>query len=286
MSLLTVSGVTKRYENRKVLENVTFSINSGEIFALLGPNGAGKTTLMRIIAEGIEHEGTVLFRGKILKDRSVIGYCPQEGMLYEELSAYDNLKFYSYLHRKDGHWARKMLREFGIPNKKVKQLSGGMKKRLSIAVALVGDPEILILDEPTTGLDVESRRRVWEIIENLKKKGKGILLSTHYMEEAENLADRVAIINEGRIVALDTVDALKKLSGIRSAVEIHGSFTAVPDGFVKNNGAILHYTDNPREDIASIVALAGKYGEIREVIVREPTLEDVFLKLTGRRLRE
>jgi len=286
MHVLILENVTKYYGQKKILDNISFSIDTGEIFALLGPNGAGKTTLMRIIAEGIEHDGEILFKGEKLADRSVIGYCPQEGILYEELSAYDNLKFYSFLHRKDSQWARKILSDFSIPNKKVKQLSGGMKKRLSIAVALVGEPDVLILDEPTTGLDVESRRKVWEIIVNLKKKGKGILLSTHYMEEAEALADRVAIINEGSIVALDTVDALKKLSGIRSAVEIHGSFTTVPDGFVKNNSAILYYTDNPREDIAHIVAMAGRYGKIREVIVREPTLEDVFIKLTGRGLGE
>ncbi len=285
--ILVIKNVSKRYGNQKVLDNVNLEIKKGEIFALLGPNGAGKTTLIRIIAEGIKHEGEVIFNGQdIGKTRYKIGYAPQEGLFYDALTSYDNLKFYAHLHRKPVKRAKEMLKRFGIPNKKVKHLSGGMKRRLNIAIALIGDPEILILDEPTVGLDVQSRRELWDIIRALKSEGKAILLTTHYMEEAETLADRVAIINEGRIIAVDTVAGLKKKSGIKSAIEIRGEFKTVPEGFVSENGAIIYYTENPREEMVGIVSEATKYGKIKEIIVREPTLDDVFLKLTGRRLEE
>ncbi len=286
MPLLEVKGVTKYYGKKKVLDNVSFSLEKGEILSLLGPNGAGKTTLMRIIAEGLTHQGHVFFKGKILKDRSVIGYCPQEGILYEDLTAYANLKFYSYLHKRDGRWARKMMEKFEIPNKKVKELSGGMKKRLSIVIALVGDPELLILDEPTVGLDVESRHQVWKIIRSLREEGKGIILSTHYMGEAEHLADRVAIINEGKIITMDTVDALKRSAGIKSAIEIRGLFQEIPEGFVRENSSLVFYSQEPKRDLVNAVTIASKVGKIKEVVVREPTLEDIFIKLTGRRLKE
>lgn len=235
---------------------------------------------------GIEHDGEILFKGKKLADRSVIGYCPQEGILYEELSSYENLVFYAYLHKKDRAYAGKILKKFQIPDKKVRKLSGGMKKRLSIAVALIGEPELLILDEPTVGLDVESRRNMWEMIKRLKKEGKAILLSTHYMEEAEYLADRVAIIHQGQVIAMGTVGELKRKSEIKSAIEIRGIFYHVPPEFVKSDSTLLFYTMNPKEEIVKAVSLAKNAGEIKEVVIREPTLEDVFIKLTGRGLGE
>ncbi len=285
--ILVIKNVSKTYGKRKVLDNVNLEIRNGEIFALLGPNGAGKTTLIRIIAEGIKHEGEViLMGGGAAKMRHMIGYAPQEGLFYDTLTSYDNLKFYAQLHRKPRKKARELLKKFRIPNKKAKYLSGGMKKRLNIALALIGDPEIVVLDEPTVGLDVQSRHEVWNIIRTLKSEGKAILLTTHYMQEAEVLADRVAIINEGRIIAVDTVEGLKRKSGIKSAIEIRGEFESVPDGFVRKNGAIVYYTENPREAMVSTVSKAMKHGRIKEIMVREPTLDDVFLKLTGRRLVE
>ena len=283
--LLRVENVTKFYGRKKVLDKVSFTVNRGEIFGLLGPNGAGKTTLMKILAEGISYRGGVLLSGEsIEKRRFQIGYCPQDEMIYRDLSAYDNLKFYAQLLRVDRKRAKELMREFDIPNKKVEQLSGGMRKKLSVAISLLGNPEILILDEPTVGLDVETRREVWRIIKKVKSEGKSVLLSTHYMEEAEALCDRVAIINDGKIIDIGTVDELKKKSKIKSAIEVRGIFNMIPEGFVQEGSSLVFYTNKPKEDIKKVVDIVEKCGEIREVILREPTLEDVFLQLTGRRL--
>ncbi|MCD6542359.1 MAG: ABC transporter ATP-binding protein [Thermoplasmata archaeon] len=283
--LLRVENVTKFYGRKKVLDKVSFTVNRGEIFGLLGPNGAGKTTLMKILAEGISYRGGVLLSGEsIEKRRFQIGYCLQDEMIYRDLSAYDNLKFYAQLLRVDRKRAKELMREFDIPNKKVEQLSGGMRKKLSVAISLLGNPESLILDEPTVGLDVETRREVWRIIKKVKSEGKSVLLSTHYMEEAEALCDRVAIINDGKIIDIGTVDELKKKSKIKSAIEVRGIFNMIPEGFVQEGSSLVFYTNKPKEDIKKVVDIVGKCGEIREVILREPTLEDVFLQLTGRRL--
>ena len=285
--ILRLEGITKYYGKNRVLDDMSFAVKEGEIFSLLGPNGAGKTTLIRIITEGISHKGRILFRGEYIgKHRHRIGYCPQEGLLYEDLKALDNLMFYAMLHRRDNKIAKRLLEEFNLPNKKVKELSGGMRKRLNVAVALVGDPELLVLDEPTVGLDVESRRELWEIILSLKKDGKSVLLTTHYMEEAERLSDRVAIINKGRIIALDTVENLKRMSGIRSAIEVSGIFKEIPEGYTQKDNAVVYYTTDPKGDMIKVISELEKFGDIKEVVVREPTLEDVFLKLTGRRLNE
>jgi len=283
--LLRVESVTKFYGRKKVLDKVSFTVNRGEIFGLLGPNGAGKTTLMKILAEGISYRGMVFLSGEsIEKRRFQIGYCPQDEMIYRDLSAYDNLRFYAQLLRVDRKKAKELMREFDISNKKVEQLSGGMRKKLSVAISLLGNPEILILDEPTVGLDVETRREVWHIIKKVKSEGKSVLLSTHYMEEAETLCDRVAIINDGKIIDIGTVDELKKKSKIKSAIEIRGIFNMIPEGFVQEGSSLVFYTNTPKEDIKKVVDIVGKCGEIKEVILREPTLEDVFLQLTGRRL--
>ena len=153
-----------------------------------------------------------------------------------------------------------------------------------MAISLLGNPEILILDEPTVGLDVETRREVWCIIKKVKSEGKSVLLSTHYMEEAEALCDRVAIINDGKIIDIGTVNELKKKSKIKSAIEVRGMFNTIPEGFVREDSSLVFYTNTPKEDIKKVVDIVSKCGEIREVILREPTLEDVFLQLTGRRL--
>lgn len=283
--LLRVENVTKFYGRKRVLDKVSFTVNRGEIFGLLGPNGAGKTTLMKILAEGISYRGRVFLSGEsIEKRRFQIGYCPQDEMVYRDLSTYDNLKFYAQLLRVDKKRAKELMREFDIPNKKVEQLSGGMRKKLSVAISLLGNPEILILDEPTVGLDVETRREVWCIIKKIKSEGKSVLLSTHYMEEAEALCDRVAIINDGKIIDIGTVNELKKKSKIKSAIEVRGMFNTIPEGFVREDSSLVFYTNTPKEDIKKVVDIVSKCGEIREVILREPTLEDVFLQLTGRRL--
>ncbi len=284
MHLLLIENVSKTYNGIRVVDNVSFHIDSGELFALLGPNGAGKSTLLRIIAEGITHEGSVKMWGKTMK-RWKIGYVPQSGALYENLSAYDNVKFYALLKRVPVKKAVSLMEMMDVPNKKVSEMSGGMKRKLSIVVALIGEPELLILDEPTVGLDVESRRELWKLIVEMKKD-LAILLTTHYMEEADALADRIGIINNGRILAIDSPENLKKRGGIKSAIVVRGKFDSMPDEFVKDGDTIIKLTDHPREELPRIVKKLSELGEVSEISVREPTLEDAFIRITGRGLAE
>ncbi len=285
MHLLTLKHVSKSYNGVRAVDDVSFHIDDGEIFALLGPNGAGKSTILRIIGEGITYEGQVLmYGGKI--ERWKIGYAPQDGLLYQDLTSRDNMIFYALLKKVSSKKALALMKELNIPNKKVRELSGGMRRRLSIAIALIGNPKILILDEPTVGLDVKSRREIWKIIKNKKKEGKAILLTTHYMEEAESLADRIGIIDRGKIIAIDTAENLKKIAGIKSAIVVKGEFEHVPHGFMRERNCIVKFSENPKRELSRVVNTLSRIGEIKEIFIREPTLEDVFLKLTGRRLME
>ncbi len=285
MHTLELKHVSKSYNGTKAVDDVSFYIDEGEIFSLLGPNGAGKSTILRIIGEGITHEGQVLMYGGRI-ERWKIGYAPQDGLLYQDLSSRDNMIFYALLKKVSVKKALALMREFNIPNKKVRELSGGMRRRLSIAIALIGDPKILILDEPTVGLDVKSRKEIWKIIKDMKNEGKAILLTTHYMEEAETLADRIGIINRGKIIAIDTPENLKKLANIKSAIVVKGEFEHMPQGFIKERDSIVKFSDNPREELSRVVNTLSRIGKIKEIFVREPTLEDVFLRLTGRGLIE
>ncbi|CUX76840.1 ABC transporter, ATP-binding protein [Thermococcus chitonophagus] len=282
----------KRYGDFEALRGVTLRIRENEIFALLGPNGAGKTTLLRIIAEGLSYDsGEVKVFGRKLSRKVLrfIGYVPQEDILYNLLTVEENLKFYADLFDAPVGRVNEVIERFDLPRKKkVKELSGGFRKRLSIAVMLLHDPRIIILDEPSTGLDVPSRRELWRIIRELKEEGKTIILATHYMEEAETLADRVAIMNEGRVIAVGTVDELKKLAGQSSVIHIEGTIVGAEslggNVLVRENYVRVPVED-PRKELPRIVdALLKSGSEIRLVRVEEPTLEDVFLKLTGRGL--
>ncbi len=285
MHALELKHVSKSYNGIRAVDDVSFHIDDGEIFALLGPNGAGKSTILRIIGEGITYEGQVLmYGGKI--ERWKIGYAPQDGLLYQDLISRDNMIFYALLKKVSSKKALALMKELNIPNKKVRELSGGMRRRLSIAIALIGNPKILILDEPTVGLDVNSRREIWKIIKNKKKEGKAILLTTHYMEEAESLADRIGIIDRGKIIAIDTAENLKKIAGIKSAIVVKGEFEHVPQRFMRERNCIVKFSENPKGELSRVVNTLSRIGEIKEIFIREPTLEDVFLKLTGRRLME
>ncbi len=285
MHLLELINITKNYKNVRAVESVSFYIDRSEIFALLGPNGAGKTTIIRIIGEGLAHQGKLLMEGKKI-ERWKIGYAPQEGLLYRDLTAQDNIKFYALVKKVSIKESIKILKDLEIPNKKVRELSGGMQRRLSIAIALLGNPKLLVLDEPTVGLDVESRREIWKIIKKNREEGRAILLTTHYMDEAEKLADRIAIINEGRIIAIDSPEKLKKMAGMKSSIIIKGNFRKIPSDFVREEEKLIKFSQNPREELPELVETLSKSGEIKEIFVREPTLEDVFLKFTGRGLGE
>ena len=307
---VSVRELVKEYDGTLALRGVSFDVYKGEVFGLLGPNGAGKTTLMNILAgvllptggkaEVLGHD--VVRESKAV--RSLVGFCPQETVAYEELSALDNMMFYAGLYglpRSEAKRRSKELLEFvgllDVAKKPVREFSGGMKRRLNLAIALVNDPEVLLLDEPTTGLDPRARRDVWHYIEGLKAEGRTILLATHYMEEADRLSDRVAIMDLGRVVALGTPEELKRSVGELSVIEIevaeHKPGLKEALAPYSENGRVLEdedkvriYARDPDAVLPRAVEAALRAGaKIAAISITEPTLEDVFLKLTGRRLR-
>jgi ABC-2 type transport system ATP-binding protein len=246
-AFLTAQNLRKSFNEHKAVNGASFTIYKGEIFGLLGPNGAGKTTTIRILSTVLEPDyGDVTIGGHSIRKnagavRQLIGVCPQELAFYPDLSAMDNLVFFGRMVGLDSREARAQaianLELMGLAERargKVEKFSGGMKRRINLAIALMGHPELLFLDEPTVGIDPQSRNNIYETIIGLKNKGMTILYTTHYMEEADRLCDRVAIMDGGQIIVMDTPHNLKARIGSPDKV----------------------------------------------------TLEDVFLKLTGRSLRD
>jgi len=306
---IRVRELVKEYDGTMALKGVSFDVREGEVFGLLGPNGAGKTTLMNILAGVVcptSGKAEVLGHDVVVESRAVrelIGFCTQETVAYEELSALENMLFYAGLYDIPRSEAKKRAREllefmglWEVAKKPVKEFSGGMKRRLNLAIALVNDPKVLLLDEPTTGLDPRARREVWRYIEGLRAEKRTVLLATHYMEEADHLSDRVAIMDLGRIVALDTPEALKKTVGELSVIEVE--VEELREAVIRalsplsENGKILTsentvrlYARDPDAILPKVVEEAlGVGARVMAVRITEPTLEDVFLKLTGRRL--
>lgn len=250
MTILSVKDLTKKYKNRVVVKGVSFEVKKGEVFGILGPNGAGKTTTLEMI-EALRpiDSGTVIIDGVDVtaepkKIKSMIGVQLQATSFFDKLTLTELLYMFGSLYgeRVD---AAKLLEEVGLTDKAksyVEHLSGGQKQRFSIAAALVNNPKVLFLDEPTTGLDPQARRNLWDLIDQIKKKNISIVMTTHYMDEAELLCDRVAIMNEGEIVALDTPDVL--------------------------------------------IAHLLKKGFKKEKHVEQANLEDVFIDLTGKGLKD
>ncbi len=244
---LVAQDLHKSFNEDKAVNGVSFTIHKGEIFGLLGPNGAGKTTTIRILStvlapdQGDATVGGYSVRRQADEVRNLIGVCPQELALYEDLSALDNLVFFGRMAGLNGREARaqamtnlELMALLERKKGKIEKFSGGMKRRINLAIALMGHPELLFLDEPTVGIDPQSRNNIYETIEGLRDKGMTVLYTTHYMEEADRLCDRVAIMDGGQIITMDTPYALRSQLGSPESV----------------------------------------------------TLEDVFLKLTGRSLRD
>ena len=305
--LLRIRNVSKRFGKRYAIRNVSFEVSRGEVFSLLGPNGAGKTTLLSVIA-GImaPDEGEVALDGLnplSTEARNMIGYSPQEPVVYEDLTGFENLMFYAGLHGLTGSEARRRCRELlelmglsDYADKLVGTYSGGMKKKLSFAAALIGDPELLILDEPTTGMDPGARRDVWRLI--TEKGDKAVILATHYMEEADALSDRVAIMYEGEIVAEGSPEELKRKYGPKAviAMELLEYRDEVLEVLrpLASEGRITHedgelrvHVEDPDEATPRMISeLLGRGYKLNSLRIVRPTLEDVFLRLTGRRLSE
>jgi len=234
---LVAKELHKSFNEHKAVDGVSFTIYKGEIFGFLGPNGAGKTTTIRMLSTVLEPDkGDVTVGGHSIKHdadavRALIGVCPQELALYEDLSALDNMVFFGRMVGLGGKEAKAQalqhLKMMGLEKRakgKISKFSGGMKRRINLAIALMGDPALLFLDEPTVGIDPQSRNNIYETIEGLRDGGMTMLYTTHYMEEANRLCDRVAIIDGGKIIALDTPHNLKKKIGPPDKVTLEDVF--------------------------------------------------------------
>jgi ABC-2 type transport system ATP-binding protein len=310
-NIIEAKGLVKQYSTVEAVRGLNFAIRRGEIFGFLGPNGAGKTTTISMLSCLLEPTaGTAIVAGyDVMKASSEvkrrIGLVPQELALYPTLSARDNLDYFGRIYGLHGRELRQRVDEVlemvGLTERAraaVKTYSGGMKRRLNIAAGLVHRPEVLFLDEPTVGVDPQSRNAIFEHVERLRDKGTTILYTTHYMEEAERLCDRVAIIDEGRIVALDTPRRLiadlgggiihlgvangmadKTLAQIQALTEVKTA--------ARFDGKIEVEAVHAQEALVRLLELFSQTDtDITALEVLEPNLETVFLHLTGKRLRE
>ena len=275
---IEVKGLVKEYGSIRAVDSVTFEVKRGEIFGLLGPNGAGKTTTIKILTTLTRpSSGKAFIMGIDVGEHPELvkphmGVVPQENNLDRELTAYENMLIYGMLHNVKDLPSKiedrlKMVDLWERRDEPVERLSGGMQRRLLIARALLPEPPILFLDEPTVGLDPQLRREIWDTIRRIKVQGRTILLTTHYIEEAEILCDRVGILSRGRLIALDTPENLKAMVG-EYVVE-----------FPREDGSIEWVICKDREE-AHRVAM----GMNNSVTIRKSNLEDVFIKLTGERI--
>jgi ABC-2 type transport system ATP-binding protein len=277
-SAIRVAGLAKRYGGNEALKGIDFEIGAGEVFGLLGPNGAGKTTTIEILEGYRERDaGTVEVLGEDPQHadsewRGRLGVVLQSSSLYPTLTVRESLRVFGgyYPNPRDVNEVVELVGLADKANARCRTLSGGQKRRLDLGLALIGNPELVFLDEPTTGFDPGARRAAWETIRNLRSLGTTILLTTHYLDEAEQLSDRVAVLREGRIVREGTP---AELTGGTSETEIR---------YRRNGEVIVEQTTEPTRRLYELTAEAVERGEeLQELEVRRPTLEDVYLELTG-----
>jgi len=306
--ILKIDGITKLHGQFKALNTISLNINRGEIFGLLGPNGAGKSTLLSILAGSTNPSSGIalLDREKIqptnLTLRARIGLVPQDFAFYEDLTARENLLFFGQLFRIHGqiltNKVNEILQIIGLDDGKADQyskyFSGGMKRRLNLGIALVHSPDVLMLDEPTVGVDPQSRNRIFEAIKIINSMGTTVIYTTHYMEEAETLCNRIAILDHGQIIACDTLQNLLSLAQTtikfsiiendqtRAGILKQNLPALIPDSSPGNYSLTSHKNATP--DIINL--LVNEKIQIINLHMDSPNLEKVFLSLTGRHLRD
>jgi ABC-2 type transport system ATP-binding protein len=301
--VVQVEKLSKKYKDTLAVNGISFSLSKGEVFAFLGPNGAGKTTTVEILeclraptggqAKVLDYD--VSKRSDQGEIRKRIGVLPQDFNAIDRLTVRENIDYFGAMfdHQLDADQLIELVDLKDKRDSQFKTLSGGLKQRVGLAVALVNDPALVFLDEPTTGLDPRARRDVWYVIERLKKQGKTVFLTTHYMDEAEYLADTVSIIDHGQIIASGTPDQLIDTHGGKKTLIIRDAgqegMSQLPPGLPKaelrNAGDIAVPLNNG--ELTDILMRLGQTPlHDREIEVRRPTLDDVFLNLTGRRVSE
>jgi ABC-2 type transport system ATP-binding protein len=312
-SIIEVQGLAKSYGEVEAVKGITFSIEEGEVFSLLGPNGAGKTTTISMLSTLLKPTaGDAVVAGhSITRDsmavRRAIGVVPQEVALYDALSARENLAFWGRMYGMRGAALKRRVGDVlelislgDRANERIRGYSGGMKRRVNIGVGLLHSPRILFMDEPTVGIDPQSRRAILDSVKELRNQGMTILYTTHYMEEAQELSDRVGIIDHGLLIALGTQAELTHLVGERETLRLHlpvdQDAEALADGLRDTagvlavsaaDGAAVLTVAHADEMVAPAIVKAASLGfRVRSVDIEEPNLEAVFLHLTGRALRD
>ncbi|MCK4365842.1 MAG: ABC transporter ATP-binding protein [Thermoplasmatales archaeon] len=300
---IEVSDLKKVYGDLVAVNNISFTVQKGEVFAFLGPNGAGKTTTVEMI-ESIRQPttGDIKIFGKDIKTsfdgmKEKIGILPQEFHSFEKLTVKETLVYFSKLYKKRAD-IDSIINAMDLKDeekKYYKDLSGGLKQRVGVAISLVNDPDIVFLDEPTTGLDPKARREVWAVIANLRDRGKTVFLTTHYMEEAEYLADHIAIIHKGKIIAEGSLDELINKYGDESILRIKNCSSKNAVDVLKENGFEAKTEGN--SDIAVRIEFKERVLEVLSILkhecidydnidIRRSNLEEIFLKITGAKLSE
>ncbi len=302
--VLQVENLVKRYGEVEAVRGVSFSVDEGEVFGLLGPNGAGKTSTIEVleglrVADGGSATVCGLDPQKNPNElKNEIGATLQATSLPDKLRVSEAIRLFASFYKR-GRNTDDLLKRFGLEEKRhsfYNQLSGGQKQRLALAMALINDPRLLFLDEPTAGLDPQVRREIYDVIEELKREKKTIVLTTHYIEEAEKLCDRVAIIDHGKVIATGTPRELKQRSGDTTRLEVRLAKPAateslkqlegVTDALEVDGAYVLHCQRTAPAIVALVKYLEAQNNELVSLEIATPSLEDVFIELTGRRLRD
>ena len=311
MSAIQVQDLYKSFGEIKAVQGVSFDVQPGEIFSLLGPNGAGKTTIISMLSTLLRPDrGDALVMGhsitsEAMKVRKMLGVVPQEIALYEDLTARENLNFWGKMYGLRGSALRQRVEEIlqviGLTERadgRVGKFSGGMKRRVNIAVALLHKPQVIFMDEPTVGIDPQSRRNILDSVVALKEQGMTVLYTTHYMEEAQELSDHLGIIDHGRLIASGTHDELVRIVGEMDrlqlginvpAQEVMEAWKNLPgmEKISAKDGVLMILTPDSNLLLPHLFESAAALGiRITSVDIREPNLEAVFLHLTGRALRD
>ena len=307
--ILDIKKITKSYGEITALNNFSFSLKKGEVLGLLGPNGAGKTTLISILSGTVKgFSGTVTFKEKnLFSDRKLknhMGIVPQDMAFYEDLNAFDNLMFWGGLYdiyrAELKSRARELLDLVELSDRAkepIKNFSGGMKRRLNVAIGLIHKPELLLLDEPTVGIDVQAKVSLLDIIKNVGEKGTSVIFTTHQLAEVEEICSRIVIMDKGTLLAEGTLEELIKIVGEKEIVDIEGHFSAADISKVLKKvdlAEILSVNDNlvnlafdNTDKIPSMMERLFKHNiPVSDLKIKSPNLEAVFLKLTGRSLRD
>ncbi|OPY31862.1 MAG: putative ABC transporter ATP-binding protein [Methanomassiliicoccales archaeon PtaU1.Bin124] len=300
-TVIEVKNLIKNYGDFRAVDGISFEVRKGEVFSILGPNGAGKTTtveIMECLRKPSSGEVKVLGFDIAHQQNDIrkrVGILPQDFNTYDLLTVKENIDYFGVMFDRSIP-TQELLDAVNLNDKKdeyFKNLSGGLKQRVGVAIAMVNDPDIIFLDEPTTGLDPKARREVWEVVKDLKRKGKTVILTTHYMEEAEVLSDRLAIMNGGRFIAYDTPRAIIKEHGYGTLCIIRSAndkamqlLTATGLSVKRKDGDVEVHMDDKSSLHKVVEVLQDPDAYYDEITVKRSSLEDVFLKLTGKRIED